>query len=199
MPNRGQAAAPTKQGSSEKQIFSRRPFSADMVITPGGNSSEALHGKIYAGDHAMRMEMQMRGMESISIVRYDKKVVWILMPAQQRYMEMPITGRAGVVAHLRDPDIKYELQDLGPDKVGDYACEKYRVHWSGQGEAHSSLVWIGTSGDAKGFAVRTEDEKTGAVSEFQNIRPGEPDVALFEIPAGYQKMEMPGMPGMPRQ
>ena len=193
--NLRQAAAQANQNSSEKTIFNRRPFSADMVITPGKNSGQQIHGKIFAGNHAMRMEMEVRpGMESVSIVRYDKKVVWILIPGQQRYMEMPLTGRAGVIAELRDPSIQYEVQNLGADKVGEYACEKYQVRWKNKGEEYNSLVWIDASGAAKGFVVRTEDEKTGAISQFENIRPGEPDGSVFEVPAGYQKMEMPGMP-----
>lgn len=192
-----QAGTSAPATGAAKEYFNRKPFSADMVMSMNGNKEMTRQGKISAGDHAMRMEMEVQpGMQSTIIVRYDKKVVWMLIPGQQRYMEMPLTPRAGVFAQLRNTGAKVDMQDLGPEKVGEYDCEKYRFHSTSQGVATSGLAWVASSGEAKGFIVRTEDEKSGAMMEFRNIRPGEPPASLFEVPAGYQKMEMPAMPGM---
>ena len=151
-------------------------------------------GKVYAGDNAYRSEMNMGpGMTMATIVRYDKKVVWMLMPGN-RYMEMPLGERAGTAAALRDKSAKFETQDLGPEKVGPYDCEKYRVHTTTSNYETTSLVWVGKSGDAKGFVVKIQDEKSGMTIEYSNIKPGQPDRSIFEIPPGYQKMQMP-MPG----
>jgi hypothetical protein len=43
--------------------------------------------------------------------------------------------------------------------------------------------------------VKKQDENGTWTVEFENIHLGPQDPSLFEIPAGYQKMEMPaGMP-----
>ncbi len=186
------------QSISPEKVFVHKPFTADMVVTSGKRNGQAIHGKMYAAEQAMRMDLEAEpGMESSTIVRFDKKVVWVLMPGEQRYMEMPITPRAGMTAALRNTGVKYELQDLGAEKVGSYDCEKYRVHWTDHEQSGSGFVWVATGGDVKGFIVRAEDEKSGATNEYRNIRPGAPPASMFEVPAGYQKMEMPGMGGMP--
>jgi hypothetical protein len=191
------AKHPAKIVSPEK-VFVRKPFTADMVVTSAKQSGQTLHGKMYAGNEAMRMDLSMEpGMETSTIVRFDKKVVWMLVPGEQRYMEMPIATRPGMMTALHNTSAKYELQDLGAEKAGSYPCEKYRVHWTDNAQKGSGYVWVASSGDVKGFIVRAEDEKSGATNEYHNIRPGEPPASLFELPAGYEKMDMPAMGSVP--
>jgi hypothetical protein len=193
-------ATAAAQAGSAKSFYNRKPFTADMTFTTGRNGDQVHHGKIYAGANALRMDMEIQqGMKTSMIVRYDKKVVWMLMPGQPRYMEMPITSRAGLMSALHDSNAQVETHDLGPDKVGGYTCEKYRVHSTSQGHEYNGLVWVGKGGEADGFLVKTQDEKSGATSEFSNIHPGEPPASEFEVPAGYQKFQMPGMSGMPHE
>jgi outer membrane lipoprotein-sorting protein len=188
-------AAQSGQNVSAEKIFSRKPFTANMVVNA---SDKTFRGKMYAGNHALRMELEVQpGMESTTIIRYDKKVLWVFMPGQKRYMEMPIGQRAGMVATLRNQETKYEIKDLGTEKVGQYACEKYQIHWSHNGHESNGLVWVASSGGVKGMIVRAQDETSGATTEYSNVQPGEPAASLFEVPAGYQKFDMPGMGGMP--
>lgn len=192
--NRPAPAAGAQAGKSiaPERVFVRKPFTADMVMTSAKQNGRTIHGKMYAAEQAMRMDLEAEpGMETSTIVRFDKKVVWVLMPGEHRYMEMPITPRAGMMATLHASGTKYELQDLGAEKVGSYACEKYRAQWTDHGQSGSGFVWVATAGGVKGFIVRAEDEKSGATNEYRNIRPGEPPASLFEVPAGYEKMEMP--------
>ncbi|HEV2389041.1 MAG TPA: DUF4412 domain-containing protein [Candidatus Acidoferrales bacterium] len=182
------------QNSASKLPFNYKPFSADMAMTGRMGSQQ---GKVYMGENAYRTEMTGRqGMAMATIMRFDKNVVWMLMPGN-RYMEMAMGERAGMMGALHDKTSKIDTQDLGADKVGEYDCEKYRVHTVTANYETTGLVWIGKSGDAKDFLVKTEDEKSGISVEYSNIKPGEPDASLFEVPAGYQKIQMPNMPGMP--
>lgn len=191
----GFAAAQSGQNVSADKIFSRKPFTADMVVQA---NKKTFRGKMYAGNHALRMQVLVHpGMESTTIIRYDKKVLWVLIPDQKQYMEMPIGHRAGMVATLRNKDAKYRIKDLGAEKVGQYACEKYQIHWSQNGKESDGLVWLASSGNVKGLMVRTRNEKDGATTEYSNIQPGEPAASLFELPAGYQKVDMPAMGGRP--
>ena len=181
------------QSGQAQSPFNYKPFTADMTMSGKMGSQQ---GKIYAGENAFRTEVTMPGgMSTATIVRYDKKVVWMLMPGN-RYMEMPLGERAGMTGALRDKTAKVDKQDLGPEKVGAYDCEKYRVHTVTSNYDGTGLVWIGKGGDSDRFLIKTEDEKTGATMEYSNIKVGQPDASVFEIPAGYQKMQMPNMPGM---
>jgi hypothetical protein len=191
------SVAQAGESISPAKVFVRKPFTADMVMTSAKQNGLTIHGKMYAAEQAMRMDLEaLPGMETSTIVRFDKKVVWVLMPGEQRYMEMPITPSAGMMATLHASGTKYELRDLGGEKVGSYACEKYRAQWTDHGQSGSGFVWVAKDGDVKGFIVRAEDEKSGATNEYRNIHPGEPPPSLFEVPAGYEKMEMP-RPGAP--
>lgn len=190
--------AAQQQGKSvaAKDVLQRKPFTADMVVTTGKAERQTFHGKIYAGEHALRMDIQAQpGLESTNIIRFDKKVVWVLIPNQHMYMEMPLSHDTGMMSALRDSETQYTIRDLGAERVGAYDCEKYSVHWQRQGHESNGLVWIGRSGQAKGFIVRAEDGRTGATSEYRNIQPGEPPASLFEVPAGYRKMQAFGQPG----
>lgn len=189
----GMRAQSPAQNSKTQSPFNYKPFTADMTMTGRMGSQQ---GKVYAGENAYRTEMTMRqGMSMATIIRYDKKVVWMLMPGN-RYMEMPIGQRSGMTGAVRDKNAKIESQDLGPEKVGAYDCEKYRVHTVTATYDGTGLVWVGKSGDTEGFPIKIEDEKSGTTIEYSNIKTGEPDASVFELPAGYQKMEMPNMPGM---
>lgn len=193
--NRATARQQGKSVAPEK-VFQRKPFTADMVVTIRKENGQTFHGKIYAGEHALRMDMEARpGLKTTNIIRYDKKVIWVLIPNQHMYMEMPLSHEAGMMAMLRDRETHYTIHDLGAERVGAYDCEKYSVHWNRQGRESDGLLWIGKSGEAKGFIVRMEDERNGATSEYRNIQPGEPPASVFEVPAGYQKMQMPVRPG----
>jgi hypothetical protein len=44
--------------------------------------------------------------------------------------------------------------------------------------------------------VRRQDEKGVWSTEYQNIKLGPQDAALFELPAGYQKLNMGGLSGL---
>jgi hypothetical protein len=67
---------------------------------------------------------------------------------------------------------------------------KSRVKVTSQGNTFSGLHWAAQELD--GFVVKMVDEKTGATVEYENVKLGAPDAALFEPPAGYSKMQMPG-------
>jgi hypothetical protein len=46
--------------------------------------------------------------------------------------------------------------------------------------------------------IKADDGEIALVMEYKDIKPGKVPASKFEIPAGYQKMTIPGMPpGMP--
>ncbi|MGB7282434.1 MAG: DUF4412 domain-containing protein [Candidatus Acidiferrum sp.] len=166
------------------------PFSADQIHTSG---KRTVSGKVYASENAFRMETQMGGRSTISIIRMDRKVSWVLMPAQKMYMEMPWQGLAEVASTMKGATVQKD--SLGSEQVGSFHCDKYRVHSTFNGKTYVTIEWAAK--ELNGFIVKKQDENGTWSTEFQNIHLGPQDPSLFEIPAGYQKMSMPNMPGMP--
>jgi hypothetical protein len=162
------------------------PFSAEVINTFG---KETHRGKIYTIEKAMRMEGEEQGQKGITIIRYDRKVMWILMPEQKMYMEMGNLGAGADWSRLEGA--KVQRESLGTEQVGPYHCDKSRVRVTYEGKVYTSIQWAAKELD--GFVVKTQGEKGEWTTEYQNIRLGPQDPSLFEIPSGYQKMSMGGM------
>lgn len=160
-----------------------RPFSADQIITQGRQRHRA---KLHARENAFRMETEAQGQRSIMIMRWDRNLIWTLVPDQQMYIEMPMMGPRDFAQAARDPNAKPERELLGVEQVGPYHCQKYRVRITSEGQLYTGIYWAAL--ELNGFAVKWLDEKTGTTVEYENIRLDPPDPALFEVPPGYRKM-----------
>lgn len=181
------SAAQTTGGGKPPALFFR-PFSADQVATSG---KERHRAKIFASEKAFRMEAREQGEEAITILRFDRRVMWVLQPSEKIALEMPMKWGNSFEQAAREPDAKVERTELGLEKVGPYLCTKFRVRVTSQGKTYSGIQWAAP--ELEGFVVKMMDEETKDTVEYENIRLGPPDPALFEIPPGYSKMTMPGM------
>ena len=159
-----------------------RPFSADQIHTAGKKTRNA---KVYAMEKAFRIEAEEKGKKTISILRLDRKTMWVLMPDQKMYMEMP--GGPGVAELTRDVEgINRERESLGAEHVGAYQCDKYRSRLTYEGRVYTSIEWAAKELD--GFVVKSQGEKGDWSTEYQNVQLGPQDPSLFESPPGYQKL-----------
>ncbi|MBI4462182.1 MAG: hypothetical protein HY653_04675, partial [Acidobacteria bacterium] len=121
------------------------------------------------------------------ILRLDRKLMWSLMPDEQMYAELPLNWGQSFAQAAQDPEARVERESLGPEPVGPYLCDKYRVHVTTKdGHVYSGIHWAARELD--GFVVKMMDEKTKSTLEYQNIQLGPPDPALFEVPPGYRKL-----------
>lgn len=101
-------------------------FSADVT---GKNPEGRFRGKRYMQNGNVRMEMP----QAITITRVDKKVVWMLMPSQQMYMEHPLTARDYAVSNASAKLGEIERKPLGTDTLGGKTMNKFQVTYSGEG------------------------------------------------------------------
>ncbi|OPY89886.1 MAG: hypothetical protein A4E72_00917 [Syntrophus sp. PtaU1.Bin208] len=163
-------------------------FAADMIVKHG-NSKQT-------GNTAMKgekMRTQMTGQPSYTIVRPDRRVTWMVMPAQRSYLEMKYDPNQAVKAG-NAPKAEVSRKLIGSETVNGYPAKKYEVTVKTEGKTERIFQWI-----AAGFEIPV---KTAAVdgswsTEYLNIKKTAAD-SLFEVPAGYSKMSMPAMPGMPK-
>ena len=165
-------------------IATAQDFSADMVSTTKG---EIFTGKIYVAKEKTRMEMP----QAITITRVDKNVVWILMP-EQRYMEQPLKPENIAVSTDKMPG-EVERKRLGKEVVDGKKTEKYRIVYTVGNKREAIFQWVDTD---SGFPIKTASEDGSWTTEYKNLKIGKQPDALFEIPAGYQKMSF-GIPSIP--
>lgn len=140
-------------------------------------------------DGNVRMEMA----EAVTITRPDKKVVWVLMPAQQMYMEQSITSRDFIVSKSAGKSGEVDRKLLGTDMVGGKTMNKFQVTYSGEGSTMIVYEWMDSGFD---MPVKIAAIDGSWSMEYRNIKIGAQALTFSEIPAGYQKFAMPDMATM---
>ena len=166
-------------------------YSADMetMSTQGSFSS-----KIFFKDGKMRMESDTQGHKSTNIIRPDKKVIWMLMVDSKTYMEIPVDMSKGdIQSMLRDPNIKTDKEFIANEVVDNHPAKKYHLTITTDGKKEKSgYIWEAT--DLGNFVVKCESENKKITTVWKNIKTGGVADSVFELPAGYKKMDTPAMP-----
>ena len=185
-------------------------FSADLVSGEQAASPDRPAQKIYVSDGKVRMERAgARG--GAVIADANSKTTIMLMPQQKAYMDMTQMGPMGqmMVRALMPVDPNNpcpQWQEMakaanrnGAEGGGDWTCKrignetvngrstiKFEAD-SPKGERH--YAWV----DPKlKFLVKSQNAD-GRGMELRNIAEGPQQASLFEIPAGYQKMDIAQM------
>jgi hypothetical protein len=164
-------------------------FSADLLLKQGG---ETMTGKVYVKGDKTRQEYIQRGQKQVMIFRFDKDIMWLLMPAEKIYMEM--SSQEGVAY---DPQLdqnienKAEIKLLGKETLNGYVCDKYQYiyHDTSMG---TSTQWISKK---LNYAIKTEYKSPSGymLTDYKNIQEGNVQNSLFDVPGDYALMSIPGM------
>jgi len=170
-------------------------FTADLIRSSGGDEDMS---KVFVKGKLRREELMEDGeVAAISIARLDKGVSWTLMPEERMYMEIPLEGmKVGAMEDVEELESRAQMKVLGKETVSGYACEKRRYDDQTEG---SVTVWYSAKLD---YPVKIHVMAFGGEEEmtllYKNIKTGKVSDSMFEIPEGYQKFAIPGMPaGMP--
>lgn len=167
-------------------------FSADMITKAKG--APVINGKVFVKDNKSRMEIEARGMKSVSINRGDKNIMWNLMPDQKMYMEMSYNPQSmATTVNAVDKSGKIESVLLGKDMIDGRSVDKYKVTVSNDKGKVVILQWIDPS---LKLPVKVAAEDGSFEIDYSNVKLGNQEDSLFEVPAGYQKFSMPSMADM---
>jgi len=168
-------------------------YSADMETTTAQGSFTS---KIFFKDTKMRMERNTQGRKSINILRPDKKVIWMLMVESKTYMEIQLDmSKQDIQSKLHDPNIKTDKEFIANEVVDKHPTKKYHLTITTDGKKEKSgYIWEAT--DLGNFPVKYESEDKKMTTVWKNIKTGGVTDSVFELPAGYKKMDMPAMPGI---
>jgi hypothetical protein len=185
------------------QVPHLTPFSADMqtTSTQANPVNRDMSGKMYVDQQAMRMDVTGEGAHQVNIITtFATKTVDIIMPQQRMYMEHKADesamrrGPNTSDVHAYDPknpcasDPGTTCKDMGPETVNGRNTEHWQITHK---DGNISNVWLDNS---LHFPIKTVSE--GTTWQMTNIKEGPQDPSLFQVPAGYHKMDIAGMGGM---
>lgn len=159
-------------------------FSCDMVVE-GAIAGHTTVNKLSVSGSKVRLESD----RTITILRKDRGVAWVLNKQRKTYVEMPVSNPA--VDPTRDPLAGASKQVVGKETMNGYLCTKMRITRNDPKLGSiNAIVWMA---DKLGMAVRTETDFRGnrIVENRKNIQMSAPPESLFEIPAGYTKPAKP--------
>ncbi len=176
-----------------------QPFSADMTINTA-KSGESVSGKIYSSLPKMRMDMNTHGQNVSMIVNSSTQTTYMLMHQQHMYMEMQANQMNPMARNMPKIDTSFDPQNpcgkesgmtckkAGTETVNGRVCDKW-VTTDKNGKV--STAWV----DQKLFFPIKTLAADGSSMELSNVKEGAPPASTFDIPAGYQKMDLGGMMG----
>ena len=190
-PSPAAPAAPAPATLAAPPFTMEKHYSAETTVTLKGGM--IIGSKSYIDGDKMRSDVQMHGMDMSIIVRKDTKKIYQVLTDQKMVMESDFdpTKSIGQKAEAAyGPEGKFEL--IGPETVDGIACTKYKV--TSDKNQQVFFFWLDT---AKKVPVEMAAADSSMTVKWSNYSPGPQDPALFEVPTGFQVMQMPAGMGMP--
>lgn len=136
------AAAQAETGAAQ--------FSADMVRH--GPDGQVTSGKMFVGDGRTRMEMSQQGREVVRISDQNRRMEWILFPAEQSYLERGAPpGAAGSRPPPKQPSAESNPCDglsgvacrrVGVEDVNGRPAVKWEMSASQEGKTLTGAQWL---------------------------------------------------------
>ncbi len=161
-------------------------YSAESVTRFAGKTQKA---KLYSSGGNWRIETESFGKKGIMIVRADKKVSWMLMPEQKMYIEQKLKADALMGKTAKMPG-EIERKKMGQEKVNGVMCDKYKVTFKVNEKSEPTSVFQWVSKD--GIPMKSSSLDGSWSSELKNVKKGRQASKLFDLPAGYKKLALPG-------
>lgn len=156
-------------------------FSAQMVLK---DRDRVMPGRIFVKDGKMRQEFLDEKGHTVTIVRRDKKVVWVLLPFDRTYLEMPL-GLELPGQFLQIPPGTAKRR-VCTEEVNGYKVERFDVTIMGvKGGPQRQTFWIS---EKLGLPIKTVCAERQFAVEYKNIREGKQEDRLFEVPPEYKKI-----------
>ncbi len=172
-------------------------YSAEEIIETEDGVTKS---KVYSTPTMERREMSAGGQQMIAITRHDKKVMWNLMPEEKMFIAMPI-GQSALKKEDKTDLSAYKIDQtpMGQETLNGVVMNKAKMIMTGKdGTKMGGFMWTTKEGIlAKMDAISVEkDKKSRFKLEMANLKIGKQSADLFEVPKGYEKMDMGAMGAM---
>ena len=161
-------------------------FSAQMLSR---ERAATVPGRIFVKDGKMRQEFNDAEGQTITILRPDKKIIWVVLPRTRTYMEVPLKPKWPGQFIQVPPDAR-QKRLVGSERISGYDAEKYEVAVAGRGGLERQIFWV----PAKlGVPIKVEVPDRQFSIEYKDIKEGPVADRLFEIPPGFEKVAKPAL------
>jgi hypothetical protein len=165
--------APVSAGGAE--------FSAKMVLRENGQD---VLGKIYVKDGKMRQDFIDDRGQTITIVRRDKRRVWVIMPSENTYVEMPL-GLNLPGQFLQIPPEAISKRQVCSEELNGYQVDRIEVTLRGGPLGTTrQTYWVAPK---LGLPIKTATADRQYSVEYRDIQEKKLEDRLFEIPPGCHK------------
>ena len=181
-----------------------KEFSAIIVQNTDG---KIVRQKLFSGQGKIRIEPESAAPDAaILILDFSRGASYVLMPYQKKYVEVNAgeSSAAGKMRFLNLTDPLHPCDALPQPGQSKLLCKEVgqtsvdgrpALQWVAKlPDGKNAYVWI----DAKlGFPIKLE--APGNTVLIEGIREGAQDSILFEIPAGYTRLQLSSMEGTNKQ
>jgi len=159
-------------------------FSASMLVK---DDAKIMPGKIQVSDGKLRQEFTDERGQTITIVRPDLKVVWVILPLQGSYMEMPLTTKLPG-QFIQIPPQAAGKRLVGQERLNGYDTEKFEVGVPVGRGLEKQTYWVAVK---LGLPIKMECRERQFSLEYKSIKEGKVPDRLFDLPPGYLKATSP--------
>jgi len=183
--SKGKEEGKAAQEKAVKAVMAKE-LSATIVSTSAGKTSTM---KAYMKPDKFRTDVEAAG--SSTIVRKDLNKVWMIMIPQKTFMEMEGVKDEQIKAAEEKVKGEVSRKAVGSETIDGHPSTKYEVTAKVDDKTLQMYQWWATDIN---FPVKTAAIDGSWVMEYRDIKLGSQPDSLFEVPAGYKKMTIPGMP-----
>jgi hypothetical protein len=156
-------------------------FSASMMVK---DDAKIMPGKIQVSDGKLRQEFADERGQTITIVRPDLKVVWVILPRQGSYMEILLTTKLPG-QFIQIPPQALQKRLVGQERLNGYDTEKYEVSVPVGRGLEKQTYWVAVK---LGLPIKMECRERQFSLEYKSIREEKVPDRLFALPPGLQKL-----------
>jgi hypothetical protein len=160
-------------------------FSASMLVK---DDAKIMPGKIQVSNGKLRQEFTDERGQTITIVRPDLKVVWVILPLQGSYMEMPLTTKLPG-QFIQMPPGAAGKRLVGQERLHGYDTEKYEVSVPVSRHMEKQVYWLAPK---LGLPIKMECRERRFSLEYQSIREEKVPDRRFNLPPGVKKLDSIG-------
>jgi hypothetical protein len=157
-------------------------FSADQITHANGKTRTA---NIYYRDDRWRLEHQDPGPVSVTIVRKDKQVMWLLISRLKHYKEIPYdAAQAPKVQETLNGEVSRE--SIGTETLDGHPTTLYEVQVKNGTQTDSYYQWLAT--DIR-FPLKLAKKDGSWMVEYRRVRIRHLSDFLFWLPVNFQPLE----------
>lgn len=160
-------------------------FSATMMVK---DAAKVMPGKIYVHDGKMRQEFVDERGQTITIVRPDLKVVYVILPLQGTYIELPLMHKLPG-QFLQIPPRALGKHRVGEERLNGYDTEKYEVSVPIGRRLEKQTYWVAPK---LGLPIKMECRERQFSLEYKSIKEAKVPDRLFALPPGLKKLNSLG-------